>query len=82
LAYIQDGHFYRKIEELLTDMGMPVSHTTLAKAKKQAEAEKLGVIKKRKKLVTNVYLHGSKGGSPRRWLRKFTAPIHQLFIRW
>jgi hypothetical protein len=39
LAHIQNGHSCRKIVEVLTEMGMTASHTTVAKVKKQAEAE-------------------------------------------
>jgi dihydroxyacetone kinase len=44
LAHIQNDHSCRKIAELLTEMGMSASHTTVAKVKKQAEAERLGVM--------------------------------------
>jgi hypothetical protein len=52
LAYIQNNHSCRKIAELLIEMGMTVSHTTVAKVKKQAEAERPGVMKKPKKVGT------------------------------
>ena len=52
LAPIQNGQSCHKIAALLTDMGMTASHTKVAKVKKEAEAERLGVPKKPKKLGT------------------------------